>query len=206
MSGSLTHSGGENVSGIPGTCATRNFTHLAKGRCTRADTNCTPNCDFLFAAHTSLCIVTTIRLDHEHWGTPIPPRYGDDVLITKHYGHKYIHILWLFDSIGGNYWMQIQTILIQHLTLNGEVNKSRICLIALHTLAGLKHGWKAYVLHVHYLRICDRLNGKIWICWLFWTWSYLYIIYCLGHALCSAMIKTALFDSLPKDIGISYRK
>ena len=28
---SLTHSGGENVSGIPGACATRNFTYLARG-------------------------------------------------------------------------------------------------------------------------------------------------------------------------------
>ena len=31
MSASLTHSGGENVPGIPGACATRNFTYLARG-------------------------------------------------------------------------------------------------------------------------------------------------------------------------------
>ena len=31
MSGSLTHGGGENVPGIPGACATRNFTYLARG-------------------------------------------------------------------------------------------------------------------------------------------------------------------------------
>ena len=31
MSGSLTSGGGENVPGIPGTCATRNFTYLARG-------------------------------------------------------------------------------------------------------------------------------------------------------------------------------
>ena len=31
MSGSLTHSGGENVPGIPGACATRNFRYLVKG-------------------------------------------------------------------------------------------------------------------------------------------------------------------------------
>ena len=31
MSGSLTLGGGENVPGIPGTCATRNFTYLARG-------------------------------------------------------------------------------------------------------------------------------------------------------------------------------
>ena len=31
MSGWLTHSGGENVPGIPGTFATRNFTYLARG-------------------------------------------------------------------------------------------------------------------------------------------------------------------------------
>ena len=31
MSGSLTHSGGENVPGIPGACAARNFTYLARG-------------------------------------------------------------------------------------------------------------------------------------------------------------------------------
>ena len=31
MSGSLTRSGGENVSGIPGACATHNFVYLARG-------------------------------------------------------------------------------------------------------------------------------------------------------------------------------
>ena len=31
MSGSLTGGGGENVPGIPGSCATRNFTYLARG-------------------------------------------------------------------------------------------------------------------------------------------------------------------------------
>ena len=31
MSGSLTRGGGENVPGIPGACATRNFTYLARG-------------------------------------------------------------------------------------------------------------------------------------------------------------------------------
>ena len=31
MSGSLTRSGGEKVPGIPGACATRNFTYLARG-------------------------------------------------------------------------------------------------------------------------------------------------------------------------------
>ena len=31
MSGSLTRGGGENVPGIPGACATHNFTYLAKG-------------------------------------------------------------------------------------------------------------------------------------------------------------------------------
>ena len=31
MSGSLTRSGGENVPGIPGACATRNFMYLARG-------------------------------------------------------------------------------------------------------------------------------------------------------------------------------
>ena len=31
MSGSLIRGGGENVRGIPGACATRNFTHLARG-------------------------------------------------------------------------------------------------------------------------------------------------------------------------------
>ena len=31
MSGSLTRGGGENVAGIPGPCATRNFTYLARG-------------------------------------------------------------------------------------------------------------------------------------------------------------------------------
>ena len=31
MSGSLTHGAGENVPGIPGACATHNFTYLARG-------------------------------------------------------------------------------------------------------------------------------------------------------------------------------
>ena len=31
MSGSLTRIGGENVPGIPGACATHNFTYLARG-------------------------------------------------------------------------------------------------------------------------------------------------------------------------------
>ena len=31
MSGSLTHGGGENVPGIPGACATHNFTYLVRG-------------------------------------------------------------------------------------------------------------------------------------------------------------------------------
>ena len=34
MAESLTHGGGENVPGIPGACATRNFTYLARGPCT----------------------------------------------------------------------------------------------------------------------------------------------------------------------------
>ena len=33
MSGSLTRGGGENFSGIPGACATRNFTYSARGPC-----------------------------------------------------------------------------------------------------------------------------------------------------------------------------
>ena len=33
MSGSLSRGGGENVPGIPGACATRNFTYLARGSC-----------------------------------------------------------------------------------------------------------------------------------------------------------------------------
>ena len=33
LSGSLNHSGGENVPDIPGACATRNLTHLARGPC-----------------------------------------------------------------------------------------------------------------------------------------------------------------------------
>ena len=33
MSGSLTRGGGENVPGIPGACATRTFTYLARGPC-----------------------------------------------------------------------------------------------------------------------------------------------------------------------------
>ena len=33
MSGSLTHGGGENVPGIPGSCAARCFTYLVRGPC-----------------------------------------------------------------------------------------------------------------------------------------------------------------------------
>ena len=33
MTGSLTRGGGENVPGIPGACATSNFTYLARGPC-----------------------------------------------------------------------------------------------------------------------------------------------------------------------------
>ena len=33
MSGSLTHGGGENVPGIPGACAHRNFAYLVRGPC-----------------------------------------------------------------------------------------------------------------------------------------------------------------------------
>ena len=35
MSGSLSRGGGETVPGIPGACATRNFTYLVRGPCTR---------------------------------------------------------------------------------------------------------------------------------------------------------------------------
>ena len=38
MSGSLTHDGGENVPGIPGACATRNFTYPARGPWARRST------------------------------------------------------------------------------------------------------------------------------------------------------------------------
>ena len=38
MSGSLTRGGGENVPGIPGACATRNFAYLARGPCEAAPT------------------------------------------------------------------------------------------------------------------------------------------------------------------------
>ena len=37
MSGSLTHDGGENVPGIPGTCATRNLAYLERGPCMLSD-------------------------------------------------------------------------------------------------------------------------------------------------------------------------
>ena len=36
MSGSLTRGGGENVPGIPGACATRNFMYLVRGPCYRS--------------------------------------------------------------------------------------------------------------------------------------------------------------------------
>ena len=35
MSGSLTNGGRENVPGVPGACATRNFAYLARGPCSR---------------------------------------------------------------------------------------------------------------------------------------------------------------------------
>ena len=41
MSGSLTRSGGENVPGIPGACATRNFAYLVRGPCRGFPQYCT---------------------------------------------------------------------------------------------------------------------------------------------------------------------
>ena len=38
ISGSLTRGGGENVPGIPGACATRNFAYLVRGPCSPDDT------------------------------------------------------------------------------------------------------------------------------------------------------------------------
>ena len=48
MSGSLTRDGGENVPGIPGACATRNFTYLLRGPWINANVNVTESaCIFL---------------------------------------------------------------------------------------------------------------------------------------------------------------
>ena len=44
MSGSLTHRGGENVPGISGACATRNFTYLVRGPCPRLLPKCLKSC------------------------------------------------------------------------------------------------------------------------------------------------------------------
>ena len=52
MSGSLTCSGGENVPGIPGACATRNFTYLVRGPCSALVTLCA-------AAHTIITLETS---------------------------------------------------------------------------------------------------------------------------------------------------
>ena len=66
MSGSLNRGGGENVPGIPGACATRNFTYLARGlwhkthvppkrfKAAVSSTNrCKATCTFLFSGQTS---------------------------------------------------------------------------------------------------------------------------------------------------------
>ena len=53
MSGLLTRSGGENVSGIPGACATRNFTYLARGPC----------CARCYARHVYTFYNTTSRFE-----------------------------------------------------------------------------------------------------------------------------------------------
>ena len=52
MSGSLTCGGGENVPGIPGACATRNFTYLVRGPCSALVTLCA-------TAHTITTLVTS---------------------------------------------------------------------------------------------------------------------------------------------------
>ena len=79
-----------------------------------------------------------------------------------------------------------------------------MCLISLHTQAKLKHKWKAYVLHNHYFRNCDRLNGKYEFSDYFQLIFISYIV--LDIQKCSVMLKTALFDSLPKDVGVNSRK
>ena len=48
MSGSLTRGGGENVPGIPGACATRNFTYLARGPL--VSQQCIPNRFYTFVS------------------------------------------------------------------------------------------------------------------------------------------------------------
>ena len=47
MSGSLTRGGGENAPGIPGACATRNITYLARGPCLRIAQVWSPVIEFL---------------------------------------------------------------------------------------------------------------------------------------------------------------
>ena len=66
MSGSLTHGGGENVLGIPGACATRNFTYLARGPChdvTMTDSHYSHNCkQNYFNIH--ICFESSFKIRH----------------------------------------------------------------------------------------------------------------------------------------------
>ena len=54
MSGSPTRGGGENVPGIPGACATRNFTYLVRGPLERCNYSCLLWHHLFLARHTSI--------------------------------------------------------------------------------------------------------------------------------------------------------
>ena len=69
MSRSQIHGGGENVPGMPGACATRNFTYLARGPCYRNTTDCFKHTQ---QACSSVCAATVFFLNNNiystHWG------------------------------------------------------------------------------------------------------------------------------------------
>ena len=54
LSGSLTSGGGKNVPGIPGACAARNFTHLARAPCDLTQMHLQHNCN-VESNHRLLC-------------------------------------------------------------------------------------------------------------------------------------------------------
>ena len=66
MSESLTHGGGEIVPGIPGACATRNFTYLVRGSCPSAATawslsNCSLACHRCVLAYACYSLLLIAR-------------------------------------------------------------------------------------------------------------------------------------------------
>ena len=117
ISGSLTHSGGENVPGIPGACATRNFTYLVRGPYGHIPTvilyddvttwkrfscewsfvrgNYMFSMDLAGSPHLEPVISNACHGAEYHWCKPA--RYDIDVIFTAIVGYFYyvVHFSWV---------------------------------------------------------------------------------------------------------------